>query len=141
MVSKQKKKSQNKKQLNRLDDILYDFVIGNGITANTIGNEAAESQFNGLCQDFEGIVDSASQNQVIESNTDDRIRNSVNSAVIVVENRMHDAILTPMNIVVITQVERAVRSITGSSRNGPNNIVYNLDRRNFTGITETTPLR
>ena len=57
------------------------------------------------------------------SNTDDRIRNAVDSAVFVVENRMHDAILTAMNNVVIPRVEMAVRLITGSSRKGPNSLV------------------
>ena len=46
-----------------------------------------------------------------------------------------------MNNVVIPQVEMAVRLITGSSGNGPNSIVQNLDRRYFTGNTENTPLR
>ena len=35
----------------------------------------------------------------------------------------------------------SVRSITGSSGNGPNSIVQKPDRRDFTGNTEYTPLR
>ena len=35
----------------------------------------------------------------------------------------------------------AVRSITVSSGKGPNSIVHNPDRRDFTGNTEITPLR
>ena len=35
----------------------------------------------------------------------------------------------------------ALRSITGSSGNGPNIAVHNSDRKNFTGNTENTPLR
>ena len=34
----------------------------------------------------------------------------------------------------------AVRSITGSSRQGPNSMVQNPDRRDFTGNTENTLL-
>ena len=82
-------------------------------------------------EDFERIVDSASQNQVIGGNTDDRFRNAVDSAVIAVENGMQYAILTAMNNVVIPRVEMAARSITGSSGNGPNSIVQNLDWREF----------
>ena len=44
MVFTQKKKSQNKKQFSWLDETSNDFVIGNGTTGNTIGNEAIESQ-------------------------------------------------------------------------------------------------
>ena len=42
---------------------------------------------------------------------------------------------------VIPGVEMAVRSVTGSSGNVPNSIVQNPDRKDFTGNTETTPLR
>ena len=57
-----------------------------------------------------------------------------------VENRMHDAILTTMDKVVIPRVEMAVRSITGSSGHGLNGIVQNPDWGEFTGSTENTPL-
>ena len=104
-------------------------------------NENLEQQANGHHRDFERIIDNASQNQVIGNNTDDRIRDAVDSAVIAVENRMHDVILTAMNDMVIPRVEMAVRSITGSSGNRPNSIGQNPDRRDFTGNTKTTPLR
>ena len=51
------------------------------------------------------------------------------------ENRMHDAILTAMGNVVIPRVEVAVRSITGSSGQGPSGVVQNADRTDFTGNT------
>ena len=54
---------------------------------------------------------------------------------------MHDAILTAMNNLVIPRVVMAVRSITGSSENGPNSLVQNPARRVFMGNTESTPLR
>ena len=106
-----------------------------------MGYETLESQAQDHRECFERIIDSASQNQVRGSNTDDRIRNAVDSAVIVVENCMHDAILTAMDNVVIPQVDMAARSITGSSGNGPNSIVQNPYRRDFTGDTKNTLLR
>ena len=57
----------------------------------------------------------------------------------IVENCMHDAILTAMDNVVFPRVEMAVTSITGSSGQGPSNVVQNPDRRDFTGNTENTP--
>ena len=54
---------------------------------------------------------------------------------------MHDAILTAMNYVVIPRVEMAVRSMTSSSGNGPNSIVQNHDRMDFTSNAEKTPPR
>ena len=120
MVSTRKKKGQSERQLSRLDEFLNDFVIGNGTTVNAMGNEALKSQAYGHHEDFERIVESTNRNQVIGGNTDERIRNAINSAVIVVENRKHDAILTAMNNVVIARVEMAARSNTGSLENGPN---------------------
>ena len=56
-----------------------------------------------------------------------------------VENCMHDAILTTMDNVLFPRVEKAVTAITGSSGQGPSNVVQNPDRRDFTGNNENTP--
>ena len=60
-----------------------------------------------------------------------------------VENRVHDAILTAMDKVVIPRVDMAVRSITESSVGGLSSLVQNKsrpDRRDFSGNAENTPL-
>ena len=57
-----------------------------------------------------------------------------------VKNRMHDAILTATDKVVIPRVEMSVKSIIGSSGHRPNSVLQNPDRRDFTGNTENTPL-
>ena len=66
----------------------------------TKGNEALESQVNDQNESFGKTVDSASQNQVIGGNTDNRIKIAADSAVIAVDNCMHDVISTAMNNVV-----------------------------------------
>ena len=68
---------------------------------------------------------------VVGNNIDDKIMKKVNNAVMTVENRMHDAIVTAMDNVFIQRVEMAVRSITGSSGHGPNSVVQNLDKKEF----------
>ena len=141
MVSTRKMKGRNKKQFNPLKDTLNDFVIGNGNTVNTLEHEALESQTTGHHEHFERNIDSASQNLVIVNNFDDGIKNAVDSAVFVVENRMNHAILTAMNNVVFPRIEMAVRSITSSSENGPNSRFENPDRRDFTGNTENSAVR
>ena len=103
-------------------------------------NETIEQQTNGHNIDFERIVDSASQNQVLGNSIDDKIGKAVDNAVMAIENRMHDASLKAMDTVVIPRVEIAVRSITGSSGHGRNSVVQNPDRRDFTGSKENTPL-
>ena len=115
-------------------------IIANNTNMTVSVNENLERQNSGRHRYFEKIVHIESQNQVIGKNTDDRGRDAVDSAVNAVENRMHDAISTALNDVVIARVEMAVRSITGSSGIGPSSKVQNLDRIDFTGRTEKTPL-
>ena len=73
----------------------------------------------------------AIQDQVIEKNIADKIRKEVDGALMSVENRVHDAMLTAMDNVVIPRIEMAVRSITESSGRGPNSTVRNSDQRDF----------
>ena len=80
----------------------------------------------------------ASEDEVIERNIA-KIRKEVDYAVMAVGNRVHDAILTAMDNVVMPRVEMAVRSVTESSRRGPSCVVQNPDQRNFSGNTENTP--
>ena len=116
-------------------------MIASGPTVNTMGHEVLEPQAKNHHGNFERIVDSASQNQFMGSNTDDKVRNAVDNIIIAVENLMHDAIITAMNYVVIPRVEMAVRSITGASGNEPSNIFQKPDRSDFAGNTKTTPLK
>ena len=105
-----------------------------------MGNETLEHQTNFSNIDSEKIVGNARQNQVIGNNFDDKIRKAVDNAVMTVENRMQDAILTAMHKMVIPGVEMALRLITGSSGREPNSIVQNPDRRDFPENTGNTPL-
>ena len=108
-----------------------------------VGNKTLELQTNRLSKNFgRNTVDgnSANQNRVIEKNFDDKISKAVDNAVMTVEKQMHDAILTAMDNVVTLRVEMAARSITESSRRGPNSVVQNPGQRDFTGNTENAPL-
>ena len=58
----------------------------------------------------------------------------------IVESRMHEAILTAMNKIVIPRVEMAVRWITDWSRYGHNSEVQNPNRTDFLGNAGNTPL-
>ena len=84
---------------------------------------------------------SACQNQVIGNNINDKTRKEVDNVVKTVENRMHCAILTAMDNVVIPPIEMAVRSIIESSAYGHNSAVQNPDENNFIGNTKNTPLK
>ena len=141
MVSTRKKNRQNKGNLIVLDETSNDFVNVKGITLKNLGNELLEPQANSRCEDFERVVDGASQNQVIGSNNYDRNRDAVASAVISVKNWKQHAILTAMNTMLILRVEIALKLITSSSGRGLITRVENSDRKDFTVNTESTPLR
>ena len=94
MISTRKKKNQQKNQLSQLNETLSDFISGNNTNMGLSEKENWEQQASGGHRNFDRIDENASQNQVIRNNTDDRIRYAVDSTVIAVENRMHDAILT-----------------------------------------------
>ena len=55
-----------------------------------------------------------------------------------VNSMMH--FFTAMDNVVLPRIEMAVRSITASSRRGPNKVVQNPDQRGFSGNLEDIPL-
>ena len=106
-----------------------------------MGNEAFKSQASAHHEDFDRTVDNAGKNQVLGSETEDRIRNAVNSDVIGAENHIQDAILTAMHNVVILRVEIAVKLMKCSSRIGPNSMVRILIEKDFRANTGKTPLR
>ena len=89
-------------------DSLNDSVIGNNTKRGVSENHNIEEQTSGRRRDFESIVDTASQNHVIGNNTDGKIRDAVDNAIIAVENLMHDAILTALNDRVFPRVEMTV---------------------------------
>ena len=137
--ARERKKQQKKKQLSQLNETSNDVIIGNRANVSVVETETLEQQTDGQHYGFERLVDSASQNHAVENN-EDKIERAVDNLVFPVQNRMHDAILTAMDKVVLPGVEMAVRSFTGSSGHGPNNGVQNPDRRDFLGNANNTPL-
>ena len=76
-----------------------------------------------------GSVDnSARQNQVRVINFDNQITRAVSSAVLTVENHMHETILTSIDNVVIPRNEVTVKTITVSTGQGTNSEVEHLHR-------------
>ena len=126
MVSTRKKKHQHKRQLSQLSETLNDFVIRNHTNSNVIGDEFLGFRINSFYNLFGRTTvyeNSAFQDQFVEKDIDDKIIQAVDNAVIAVENRVHDAILTAMHNVVLPRVEMAVISITESSERVLNSVV------------------
>ena len=77
------------------------------------------------------------QDQIIENNVDDRVRKTVDNAVLTVKKREHDAILVAMDNIVLPPVEMPVRSITVSSGRGPSSMFQDPDQRDIKEILQT----
>ena len=122
-----------------MNDTFYDVIIGNGANVSVLENEASEQHTNGQHNDFEKFFDSASQNQVLESNRNYKKKKSSRQRCLDCRKRMQNTILTAMDKMVIPRVETNMRSITGSSAHGPNSEVLYPDRRDFLGIAGNTP--
>ena len=106
---------------------------------NVSESQKLEQQNNDQPKDFERLDKRARQNQVIKKKIDYQITRAVSSAVMIVENCMHDGNLTTTDNVVIPRVEMAVKSITGSTGHRMNNDVQNPDRRDLLGNIRNTP--
>ena len=100
-----------------MKETLNGSVIGNNTNASSKKNGTLEPQTNSLSNNFGRITvgeNSACQDQILEKNIDDKIRKAVDHAVMIVENRVHNALLTTMDNAVIPRVVMVVRSITES---------------------------
>ena len=145
MVSTPKKKHQNKRQLNQLNETLNHSIIGNKVNASAIGNETMKPQASGLSKNFGGssvgkTVQVKIKSLKRRSTTKSEKRLIILLSVMTVENRVHATILTAVCNVVIPRVEMAVGSITELSGRRPSSVAQNRDQGDFSGNTENTPL-
>ena len=140
MVSTHKKKKQPKRQLSQPYKTLKDFVIGNSVNVNVSEKDILEQETSGQAIDLERVNDNVCQIQVVENEIGNQITGAVMSAVMTLENRSHDTIVTATEILVIPRVELAVKLITGSTGHGTNSEVQNPDRTDFVGNFRNAPL-
>ena len=143
MISTWKKKHQHKSQLYHLNEILNDSVIRSKTRGNAKGHEALEFQANSRFIEFGSITvgeNISCQDQVIENNIDNKLKMAFESAVMTLENWMHDAISTTMDNVIKTRVAMAVRSTTELSGRGSSSVVQDLHQWDLAENTRNTPL-
>ena len=108
MASTPNKKHQHKKQLSQLKETLNFFLIVNNIIARAIRKETLPPGTISLPNYFWSITvgeNSACQNQVFKKNFDDKVRITVDNAIMTVKIRVCDAILTTMYKVVLSELK------------------------------------
>ena len=122
---------------------LYDIVIVNNFNERLAGTEISKAQTGSFLSIFQrSRVDEKikSHHQTIERSKSDRIRREDDSAVMVVKNRVHNAFLTAVDIVVTPKFKKTVRYNSGSSSRRPNSVVHKHGQRDFLGNEQNTPL-
>ena len=120
-------------------------VISRIVPNSQVANETEETRINDLTDNFGNVAidkNSGSRSQVIEKNcADHQHRSEDDNVVAAVKTWVHDAILAATDNVVITEIEMALKSTARLYGHGPNSVVQNPDRRDFSGNMEFTPFK
>ena len=132
--STRKKKDQNTRNLNRINNS-FEHSVFCSITQKLVAqNETLATENFGFVA-YSGKITLGQRSvchfQIIERKIADSIRKEVAGFVATVGSWVHDAVLTVMDNVVITRVEKTVTSITGTPARGRNRLVQNLDFKVF----------
>ena len=139
MVSTRKKRQSNKRLLSQLDDFDRDMIIG---------NDASERQesvaVNKSTDDRDFTVGTSNNDSVVNGNAlsvetfercfNERIDREMSNIVETVEDRIQNAILTAIEIIVAPKIELAIRSINASSGRDATSVSANSERRERVGI-------
>ena len=132
MVSTGKTRQSNRRLLSHLDDFDHDIIIG-----NTASERQENSIVNEGTNDRDFTVGTSGSNLMTNENSvtvktlercfNEMIDGEMSNIVDTVEDRIQNAILTPIDSIVAPKVELAIRSINASSRRDTTSVAANSD--------------
>ena len=138
MVSTRKKRQSSKRLLSQLYDFDQDMIIGNAASErqeNVVVNKGTNDR------DF--TVSTSSNNTAVNESTvnvktwercfNERIDKEMSNIVDTVEDRIQNAILTAIEIIVAPKIELAIRSIKASSGRDVTSVAANSERGELVG--------
>ena len=139
MVSTRKKRQSNKRLLSQLDDFDQDVIIGNTTSErreNVVVNENIDDQnFTGGTSNVSSIVNENALNvKTLERCFNERIDREMSNIVDTVEERIQNAILVAIDIIVAPKIELAIRSINACSGQDVTSVSGNSERRDHERI-------
>ena len=139
MFSTPEKRQSNKKLLSQLDDFDQDLIIGNAASEgqkNAVVNEGTNDRdFTVSTSNNDSVVNgNAMSVKTLERCLNERIDREMSNIVDTVEDRIQNAILTGIEILVAPKIELAIRSINASSGRDATNVSANSERRERVGI-------
>ena len=139
MVSTRKKRQANKRLLGQLDDFDQDMIIGNAVSErreNAVVNEGANDRHFTLGTSNNDPVTNGNAMSVknLERCFNERIDTEMNNIVDTVEDRIQNAILTAIDIIIAPRIELAITSMNASSGRDATSVSVNSERWEHVGI-------
>ena len=139
MVSTRKKRQSNKRLLSQLDDFDRDMIIGNDASDRqesvAVNKSTDDRDFTVGTSNNDSVVNgNALSVETLERCFNGRIDREMSNIVETVEDRIQNAILTAIEIIVAPKIELAIRSINASSGRDANSLSANSERRERVGI-------
>ena len=139
MVSTRKKRQSNKRLLSQLDDSDRDMII-----CNAASERQENIMVNGSTNDQDFTIGTSNVSSIVSGNAmnvktlercfNERIDREMSNIVNTVEDRIQNAILTAIDIIVAPKIELAIRLINASSGRDVTGVSANSERREHTGI-------
>ena len=139
MVSTRTKRQSNKRLLSQLDDFDRDMIIGNDVSErqeSILVNESTDDRdFTVGTSNIDSVVNgNAMSVKTLKMCFDERIDREVSNIVDTVEDRIQNAILTAIEIIVAPKIEIPIKSINASSGRDATSVSANSERRERVGI-------
>ena len=138
MVSTGKKRQSSKRLLSQLDDFDQDMIIGNAASEsqeNVVVNKGTnDREFTvSNCSNNTAVNESTVNVKILERCFNERIDREMSNIVDTVEDRIQNAILTAIEIIVAPKIELAIRSIKASSGRDVTSVAANSERGELVG--------
>ena len=139
MVSTRKKRHSNRRLLSQLDDFDQDMIIGNAANERRDSTVVKESTNDRVSTVSFSSKNSANNKNAVSVKTlercfKERIHKELSNIVDTVEDRIQNAILTPIDNIVAPKTELATKSINASSGRDATRLTVNSGRGEHVGI-------
>ena len=139
MVSTRKKRQLSRRLLSQLDDFDQDMIIGNAATErqeNVVVSKVTNDQDFTISTSSNNttVNESTAQVKTLERCFNERIDREMSHIIDTVEDRIQNAILTAIDIIVAHKIELAIRSVNASSGRDVTGVVANSERGEHIGI-------
>ena len=139
MVSTRKKRQSNRRLLSQLDDFDQDVIIGNATSerqeSNVVNEGTNDRDFTVTASSNDMTVNKISMDvKTLERCFNERIDKEMNNFVVMVEDRIQNAILTAVDNIIMPKIELAVRSVNTSSGRDVTSVGANSERGEHVGL-------